>query len=115
MQNYLDEEFQRKWLRAATSYLLKQWRIEEEKTIEILGSVNSLIKTLDEKRQSIHPDYIEDGLAKMNELEMKSASHLKDMLGSEVKYQAFRRYEKRFYIKENTGRVPANESSAVEE
>ena len=115
VQNYLDEEFQRKWLRSATSYLLKQWRIEEEKTIEILGAVNSLIKTLDEKKQSIHPDFIEDGIAKMNELEMNSVNHIKEMLGSDVKYQAFRRYEKRFYIKENSGRVPANESSATEE
>ena len=107
VQKYLDDDYQNKWLKAVTHYLFKQWRIEENKTIEILSAVNSLIKTLEEKKQSIHPDFIEDGIAKMNALEAETSEKLKEMLGSEVKFQAFRRYEKRFYIKENSGRAPA--------
>ncbi len=115
VQNYLNEEFQNKWLKSSSSYLLRQWRIEENKTIEILSAVNSLIKTLEEKKQNIHPDFIDDGIAKMNELEAVSSERLKEMLGSEVKYQAFRRYEKRFYLKEYQGRAPAtSEADKVE-
>jgi pSer/pThr/pTyr-binding forkhead associated (FHA) protein len=108
VQNYLDEKFQHEWLKAASDYLLKQWRIEEEKTISILSAVNTMIKSLDEKKQAIHPDFIQEGLKKMNDLEAESTAKIKDMLGSQVKLEAFRRFEKRFYLSHAMARVPAN-------
>ena len=101
--NYLNQGFQDKWLKSATNYLLKQWRIEEDRTIEILAAVNTLIKTLEEKKLKIHPDFIQEGLNKMNELETESTTKLKEMLGSEVKFEAFRRFEKRFYLRHLIG------------
>ncbi len=104
----MDEKFQHEWLKAASDYLLKQWRIEEEKTISILSAVNTMIKSLDEKKQAIHPDFIQEGLKKMNDLEAESTAKIKDILGSQVKLEAFRRFEKRFYLSHAMARVPAN-------
>lgn len=113
--SYLDPAFQEKWLKAATTYFLKQWRIEEEKTIEVLSSVNTLVKNLQEKKEAIHPDFIPDGLKKMNELEKETVQKIVETLGSNVKYEAFRKFEKKFYLKESETRGLATESAPAEE
>lgn len=96
-ENYLNSDFQNALLKASTAYLLKQWRIEEEKTIEVLSMTNTLVTTIEEKKLAIHPDYINDGLKKINELEAETLTRLKDTLGGEVRLEAYRRFEKRFY------------------
>lgn len=115
--NYLDQEFQNKWLKSISLYFLKQWKVEEEKTIEALSVVNTLIKTLDEKKQAIHPDYVKDGLKKMDDLEAETVTRLIEILGSEVRYEAFRKQEKKFYLDhfQSQSREPAKEGDAVEE
>lgn len=112
---YLGPDFQKKWLKNASSYLLKQWRIEEDKSIEVLSAVNSLITTLKEKKENIHPDFVQDGLKKMNDLEAETVTRLKDILGSQVRYEAFRRHEKRFYTGYLQDRQPAAKKPLVEE
>ncbi|MFZ4403648.1 MAG: FHA domain-containing protein [Pseudobdellovibrionaceae bacterium] len=112
VMNYLNEDFQKNWLKAATDYLFKQWRIEEEKTVQLLSSVNTLVKTLNEKKEQIHPDYIEKDIKKMHDLEAEKALELQNLLGSQVKYEAFRRFEKKFYLEQIPWRNPAQSSES---
>lgn len=94
---YTSSEFQHDWGTAATKYLLTQWRLEEEKAIEVISMANTLVTTLAEKKEAIHPDYVDQGLQKMDELELEITTRMKDLLGSEVRYEALRRFEKKFY------------------
>ncbi len=71
VKKYQDEEFQKKLLASATPYMLKTWRIDEEKTIQLLASINALVSVLKERREAIHPDFIPQGLDKMKEARRK--------------------------------------------
>jgi FOG: FHA domain len=100
-QKYLDAEFQKKFYKAASAYLLKTWRLEEEKSIEVLAASAAIVKELQEKRDLIHPDYVKEGILKMRTLENATTQRMKDILGSEVRLDSYRKFEKNFYTQEN--------------
>ncbi len=104
---YTSTEFQEKFLKAATIYLLKQWRIEEDKSVEALSAVTTLVKVLDEKKKAIHPDFVKEGLKKMEDAETEAIAHVNETLGTEVRYEAFRKFEKKFYLNFRQERLPA--------
>ncbi len=94
---YLDPAFQEKLYKASAAYLLKTWRIEEERALQAVSISSALVKELTEKRQSIHPDFINDGIAKMRTLEQQNIARLREVLGTEVRLESFRKFERRFY------------------
>jgi pSer/pThr/pTyr-binding forkhead associated (FHA) protein len=94
---YQDADFQQKLYKAASAYLLKTWRVDEDKSIQVLSMSSALIKELNDKRQGIHPDYVKDGIAKMRSLEKESTDRMKAVLGSEVRLESYRRFEKKFF------------------
>lgn len=97
---YLDPQFQQKLYKATSAYLLKTWRIDEDKSIQVLSMASALVKELADKKQNIHPDFVKDGLGKMKSLETDSTNRMKDVLGSEVRLESFRRFERKFYEQE---------------
>ena len=94
---YQNPEFQQKLYKAASTYLLKTWRVDEDKSIQVLSMSNALIKELNDKRQSIHPDFVKDGIQKMRNLERESLERMKVVLGSEVRLESYRRFERKFF------------------
>jgi hypothetical protein len=94
---YQDPEFQQKLYKAASAYLLKTWRVDEDKSIQVLSIASALVKELSDKKESIHPDYVKVGIAKMRALELASVTRMKALLGSEVRYESFRRFENKFF------------------
>jgi pSer/pThr/pTyr-binding forkhead associated (FHA) protein len=94
---YQEAEFQKKLYKAASAYLLKTWRVDEDKSIQVLSMSSALVKELNEKRQAIHPDFVKDGIAKMHALEKQSMDRMKTVLGSEVRLESYRRFERKFY------------------
>lgn len=109
---YLDSNFQAKWTKGLANYLFNSWRIEEDKSFQIISSINALVKLLAERREAIHPDFVKEGIAKMADLETESLAKVKDILGTEVKFEAFKKFEKKFYVDEQLARAPAHESPA---
>lgn len=97
---YQNSDYQQKLYKAASAYLLKTWRVDEDKSIQVLSISSALIKELNEKRQGIHPDYVKDGIAKMRALEKDSLDRMKVILGSEVRLESYRRFEKKFFENE---------------
>ncbi|MFS4457808.1 FHA domain-containing protein [Bdellovibrio sp. HCB2-146] len=97
---YTDQEFQQKLYKASSHYLLKTWRIEEEKTLQVISAALALVKELKEKKAKIHPDFVKDGVEKMHALEKESRNRMKVILGSEVRLESFRRFEKNLYLEE---------------
>jgi vacuolar-type H+-ATPase subunit E/Vma4 len=100
VSKYQDAEFQQKMYKAASSYLLKTWRVDEDKSIQVLSMASALVKELGEKKENIHPDFVKDGIAKMRALEKESLNRMKAVLGSEVRLESFRRFENKFYEEE---------------
>lgn len=110
---YTDTAFQAKFAKEATVYMLKQWRIQEEKTVEALSMVTTLVKTLAEKKEAIHPDFIPEGLKKMEDLEAETVTKVNDVLGTEVRYEAFKKFERKFYLNYRQERLPAQDGAAT--
>lgn len=94
---YLDNEFQKKLYKATASYLLKTWRIDEDRSLQVVSASNAMVKELIEKKAKIHPDFIKEGLAKMHGFETETLSRMKNLLGSEVRLESYRRFEQKFY------------------
>jgi hypothetical protein len=101
-KNYLNPEFQKKLYKAASAYLLKTWRLEEEKSIEVLAAAGALVQELEVKKETIHPDFVKDGIAKMRKIEAQTTQRMKDILGTEVRLESYRAFEKKFYAQEAT-------------
>ncbi|MBO9665905.1 MAG: hypothetical protein J7501_03755, partial [Bdellovibrio sp.] len=94
---YADQEYQQRLYKATAQYLLKTWRIDEDRSLQVLAASNALVKELQDRKVKIHPDFIKDGLDKMRLFESQTVSRMKDILGSEVRLESFRRFEKNFY------------------
>nr|WP_295906221.1 FHA domain-containing protein [uncultured Bdellovibrio sp.] len=97
---YTDQQFQQKLYKSASQYLLKTWRVDEDKSIQVLSTATALVKELAEKKGKIHPDFIKEGIEKMRGLETETLARMKDILGSEVRVESFRRFERNFYKEE---------------
>ncbi len=97
---YLNQKYHDRWGKAAMDYLLKTWRIEEEKSIKIVAMSHTLVKNLIEKKETIRTDFLEQGLAKMKEIESESANKVVEILGSQVKYESFRKFERKYFREE---------------
>lgn len=104
---YNDPKYQEAWNKAATLYLLKTWRLDEDKATKALAASAALVKDLAERKEKIHPDFVKSGLEKMREAEKETVARIKDELGGEVRFESFKKYEKRFF--ENYDRTPASE------
>lgn len=96
-ERYLGDEFQKKLLAEVTPYMLKTWRLDEDKVIQMLAASTALVKELSERRENIHPDFIPQGIEKMKELENESSQRMRKLLGSQVRLESFRKFERKFY------------------
>jgi pSer/pThr/pTyr-binding forkhead associated (FHA) protein len=94
---YADQDYQQRLYKATAQYLLKTWRIDEDRSLQVLAASSALVKELQDRRTKIHPDFIKDGLDKMRIFENQTVARMKDILGSEVRLESFRRFEKNFY------------------
>lgn len=98
-EKYNDAAYQEAWNKAATLYLLKTWRLEEDRSTRALAMSAALIKDLRERKDKIHPDFVKKGIAQMREIESSSVARLKAELGGEVRLESFKKFEKRFFEK----------------
>jgi pSer/pThr/pTyr-binding forkhead associated (FHA) protein len=97
VRKYQDEAFRKKLLSEAAPYMLKTWRIQEEKTIQLLASTSALVNVLKERRDAIHPDYIPQGIEKMKEAEAEANLKLRQLLGSQVRLESYKKFERKFF------------------
>lgn len=97
---YADQEFQQKLYKSVSQYMYKTWRVEEEKSIQVLAASRAVVKELQDRRGQIHPDFVKEGIQKMRELELESLERMKSILGTEVRVDSYRRFERNFYKEE---------------
>ncbi|KYG61620.1 hypothetical protein AZI86_18120 [Bdellovibrio bacteriovorus] len=97
---YADQEFQQKLYKSVSQYMYKTWRVEEEKSIQVLAASKAIVKELQDRRGQIHPDFVKEGIQKMRDLELESLERMKTILGTEVRVDSYRRFERNFYKEE---------------
>lgn len=97
VETYNSDEFQNRLRKGLSAYMLRMWKTDEDKIIELLGIANALVKNLGEKRANIHPDFVNQGLEKMKADENEAVGRMRTLLGSQVRVESFKKYEKQFY------------------
>ena len=111
-EKYRDAEFQKHWMKKASTYFLKKWKVQEESVIQVLSATATLVAMLAERKEAIHPDHVQEGLKRMNELEAETLAQVKELLGSEVRVEAYKRLEKKTYLEFFSTRMPAQDEPA---
>jgi hypothetical protein len=104
-ETYNDSTYQKAWNKAATRYLFKVWRLDEDHAAKALAISAALVKDLAERKEKIHPDFIKKNIAQMRDVEKDTLARLKTELGGEVRLESFKKFEKKFF--ENYDRSPA--------
>lgn len=94
---YTSPGYQDAWNKAATLYLLKTWRLDEDKSNKVLAMSAALVSQLKEKREAIHPDFVKKGIQQMRDLENESLARMKNEIGGEVRLESFKKFEKKYF------------------
>ncbi|MBL7554552.1 MAG: FHA domain-containing protein [Bdellovibrionaceae bacterium] len=94
---YLSPDFNERFGKATMEYLLRTWRIEEEKSIQVVAMSKTLVKTLLEKKDSVRTDFLEQGMQKLKETESETEAKIVEILGSQVKYESYRKFERKYF------------------
>lgn len=105
---YLDKNNQREWVNYATKYFLRQWKVEEEKVIQVISNSNALVQSVNEMIPSMKKTKYKADIAKMKEMEDEYVQKQALILGTNVKYEAYKKIEKEFFQSKLQGRVPAS-------
>ncbi len=106
---YLDSRNQQEWVTYATRYFLRQWKVEEEKVISVISNSNALVQNINESIPGLKKSRFKNDIAKMKEMEDEYVQKQANILGTNVKYEAYKKIEKEFFRAKIQGRVPASQ------
>jgi pimeloyl-CoA synthetase len=88
--------------------MLRTFEVPEEKTIAAISAIQSTVLELENRKEKIHPDFVNKDLAKMKEIELQTKDELKKILGTEVRVEALLQHQREF-LKQTLNRQPANQ------
>jgi len=91
------EKFRSGLMKEGSVYMYKQWKIDEEKSIQSYAMILSLIDALHEKSEKIDPDYEKHDIKKMADMEKETMKKLESILGNGVRLEAALKFQNRFY------------------
>lgn len=106
---YLDKNIQSEWVNYATKYFLRQWKIDEEKVIKVISNANALVQNINESIPQIKKTQYKTDIAKLKELEDEYVQQQAAILGTHVKYEAYKKIEKEFFQSKMRERAPAGQ------
>ena len=94
---YLNDKNQEEWVKKATYYFVNKWKVPEEKTIQVISNSKSLVQTINEAIPELKKDRLKQSLEKLNDLEAENVANQAKILGSQVRYEAYKKLEKEFF------------------
>lgn len=106
---FLDPRVQQEWVTYATRYFLRQWKVEEEKVISVISNSNALVQNINETVPTLKKTRVKNDIAKLKELEDEYVEKQANILGTNVKYEAYKKLEREFFRAKIQGRVPASQ------
>ncbi len=103
----LEQKFQDKWIRDLHDYLYTKLRVDEDSIVRLVSLEAAMVTKLKEEADSIHPDYIEQQVKKMRDMEKESVTQMQQIIGSSSKFESFRKFSEGYYYEEVLKRAPA--------
>lgn len=104
---YLNDRNQEQWVSYITKYFLNQWKVSEEKVIAVVSSSRALVQSVDEAIPDLKKSKIKVELEKMKQTEEELIAKNSTLLGSQVRYEAYKKKEQEFFQNIMKGRSPA--------
>jgi transposase len=95
-RRYLDQNFQVAWTKALSLHLYKTFQLDEDKSLKAIARIDAMIKTLEERKANIHPDFVKQDIEKLREIERTTMAEVATDLGSQVRLEAFKKFERQF-------------------
>ena len=76
--------------------------------IKVIANSRALVQTIDESKGTLRKDRIKNDLEKLKTMEQESITNQANILGTNVKYEAYKKLEKDFFSQRLQRRIPAN-------
>lgn len=108
------EEFQNEWILKLHDYITRDLELSEDIAIGFISSEGALLKDLSAARQEIHPSFKEQGIKKMQDLEVTHLGWLAQKVSEPAKLQKLTDFRKVFYEDFYQNRFKAKRSLAAE-
>ncbi len=108
-ETYLDDKAQQEWVKFASNYFLRQWKVDEEKVIQVISNSRAFVQNIDQMKPTLKKNRIAADIAKMKSQEDEYTKNQGIILGTNVKYEAFKKLEKDFFSKKIKQRSPAQQ------
>lgn len=96
-ETYLDDTIQQEWVSYATKYFLRQWKVEEERVIKVIANSRALVQSIEEAKATLKKDRIKNDLEKLKNMEKENVDAQSEVLGTAVKYEAYKKLEREFF------------------
>lgn len=106
---YLDENIHQEWVKFASRHFLKLWKVEEEKVIQVISNSKSLVQNVNEAKTTLKKNRLTADLAKLKAQEEESVKGQSRILGTMVKYEAYKKLEREFFTQKLNRRIPAQQ------
>ncbi len=113
-----DEGFQNDWILKLHDFMVQELELSEDIAINYISAESSLIKELQTLRNDLNPQFLDQGLQKMRDLEKKHLGWVDEKIADEVKRKKFEAlkksffesYEKSFKLADKKDSAPIKES-----
>jgi hypothetical protein len=91
------EEFQNDWILKVHDFMVKDLELSEDIAINYISAEGSLIKELAVMRKDLHPQFLDQGLKKMRDLETAQLGWLNEKMSAPEKMEKFVTFRKGYF------------------
>jgi len=89
----------KQWAVNLEDYMFREMGLPEQVTSNFVIAETRLIRELQQQREGINPNFVEEGIARMRSVEEQAMAELKGKIGGDVAFDKIREYEKKFFAK----------------
>jgi predicted nucleic acid-binding Zn-ribbon protein len=109
-----NEEFQNDWILKVHDFMVKDLELSEDIAINFISAEGTLVKDLANARKDLHPQFLDAGLKKMNDLETAQLGWLKEKIPDAEKMAKFKDFQKEYFDKFYAEKFSATRELATE-
>ena len=99
----LNPEFREQWILELQDYFVHTLRLDENNLVPFIALEANLINELEEARKKINGNFVEEGLARMREIEASFDKKIRENIKSEDHYKKIMTFKKNFF-ESNSGK-----------
>ncbi len=94
-----NEEFQNDWILKVHDFMVKDLELSEDIAINFISAEGTLIKDLALARKDLHPQFLDVGMKKLNDMEAAQLGWLKEKIPEPEKMTRFKDFQKSYFDK----------------